>query len=354
MPIAAFGPVPGAVLGAFLLIVAGPAAASPLAPERRIEAKGDFAGKNFAGKTRKQAAKDISGIACRPPAGGERRCLVINDENGAAQFATLSQKEIRPSDSVALIEADPPAGALGRQPAVSCPLQGGFGEFDGEGAAFSGRHFYVIGSHGCSRRGGEFRASAFLLARFAPGNGGPAPVELSWRLAGLLQQADGVSPYFGKALDARANGLNIEGIAVAGDRLWLGLRAPSLDGRAFLIGGDVDEIFAAGSEPAATPPMVVSFAAGAKRGVRDLAALADGRLLVLVGPAQEQEAPYALMLVDPVEPAAARELGELRERKNAKAEAVTILAEERDELRVLVGYDGVKNGEFEEYRLKLR
>lgn len=30
-----------------------------------------------------------------------------------------------------------------------------------------------------------------------------------------------------------------------------------------------------------------------------------------------------------------------------------MLAEGRDELRVLVGYDSVKNGGFEEYRLKL-
>lgn len=64
--------------------------------------------------------------------------------------------------------------------------------------------------------------------------------------------------------------------------------------------------------------------------------------------------PYAILLLDPADPAAVRELGELRMRKNAKAEALTVLAQDRDDLRVLVGYDGVRNGGFEEYRLKLR
>ncbi|MFC5420859.1 DUF3616 domain-containing protein [Bosea eneae] len=177
---------------------------------------------------------------------------------------------------------------------------------------------------------------------------------MSWRVADLLAAADEVAPYLGKPLDAGSNGLNIEGLAVVGDRLWLGLRAPSLDGRAFLVGGSTAELFKPGSEPATSKPQLLAFAAGAQRGVRDLAPLADGRLLILVGPAQEQDVPYAILLLDPADPAAARQLGELRERKNAKAEALTVLAEGRGELRVLVGYDSVKNGGFEEYRLKLR
>ncbi|WP_129157655.1 DUF3616 domain-containing protein [Bosea sp. Tri-44] len=334
-------------LCALALLTVGPARAEPLKPERRIEATSDFAGKK--GK----AAKDISGIACRPPAGGEWRCLVVNDESKAAQFATLTQKTIRPERAQPLIGDTTPA-ASGRQPAIGCPRQGGFGEFDGEGIAYADRSFYIVGSHGCSRHGGEYRPSSFLLARIGAGNGPAGTPELSWRVSDLLGAASEVAPYLGKPLDAETNGLNIEGLAVVGDRLWLGLRAPSLGGRAFLVGGSVTELFKPGSGPAATPPQLLAVPAGAQRGVRDLAPLADGRLLVLVGPAQEQEVPYAILLLDPADPTAARELGELRQRKNAKAEALTVLTEERDELRVIVGYDGVKNGEFEEYRLKLR
>ncbi|WP_186420149.1 DUF3616 domain-containing protein [Bosea sp. CS1GBMeth4] len=322
--------------------------AEPLKPERRIETASDFAGK------KRKAARDISGIACLPPAGAEWRCLVVNDESRAAQFATLAQGTISPGRSLPLIGEGAPAGARGRQPTVGCPRQGSFGEFDGEGVAFADRQFYVVGSHGCSRHSGEYRPSSFLLARIAAGTGEAGAPELSWRVADLLAAAGEVAPYLGKTLDETGNGLNIEGLAVVGDRLWLGLRAPSLAGRAFLVGGSVAELFKPGSEPAAGKPQLLAFAAGAQRGVRDLAALADGRLLVLVGPAQEQDVPYAVLLLDPADPASVRELGELPPRKPAKAEALTVLAQKRDELRVLVGYDGVRNGGFEEYRLRLR
>lgn len=330
------------------LLATSPAIAETLKPERKIEASSDFAGR------KRKPAKDVSGIACRPPAGGEYRCLLINDENKAAQFATLKQGAIIPGPSLPLVKDSAPAAAAGRQPAIGCPQQGGFGEFDGEGVAYADRVFYVVGSHGCSRHSGEYRPSSFLLARIAPGSGETGTPELSWRVADLLGAASEVAPYRGKRLDAETNGLNIEGLAVVGDRLWLGLRAPSLEGRAFLVGGSVAELFKPGSEPATGKPQLLAFQAGAQRGVRDLAPLADGRLLVLVGPAQEQDVPYAILLLDPADPATVRELGELRPRKDAKAEALTVLAQDRDELRILVGYDSVKNGGFEEYRLKLR
>ena len=324
------------------------ASAETLKPDRKIEATADFTGK----KARK-TAKDISGIACRPPAGGDCRCLLINDENKAAQFATLKQGAITPGPSLPLIKDSAPAAASGRQPAIGCPKQGDFEDFDGEGVAFADRHFYVVGSHGCSRRSGEYRSSSFLLARIHAGNGEAGPPELSWRVADLLAAAGEVAPFVGKALDETSNGLNIEGLAVVGDKLWLGLRAPALGGRAFLVGGSVADLFKPGNEPATGKPQLLAFQAGEQRGVRDLAPLADGRLLVLVGPAQQQGVPYAILLLDPTAPAAVRELGQLRPREDAKAEALTVLAQERGELRVLVGYDGVKNGGFEEYRLKL-
>jgi len=329
------------------LLATHAARAETLKPERKVEATSDFAGK------KRKAAKDISGIACRPPAGGEYRCLLVNDESKAAQFATLTQGAITPGRSVPLVGDTAPA-AKGRQPTIGCPKPGGFGEFDGEGVAYADRVFYVVGSHGCSRHSGEYRPSSFLLARIPSGNGEAGAPELSWRVADLIAAAGEVAPYLGKRLDAGTNGLNIEGLAVVGDRLWLGLRAPSLDGRAFLVGGSVAELFKPGSEPGTAKPQLLAFPAGAQRGVRDLAPLADGRLLVLVGPAQEQDVPYAILLLDPADPAAIRELGELRPREDAKAEALTVLAQERDDLRVLVGYDSVKNGGFEEYRLKLR
>ena len=106
------------------------------------------------------------GIACMPPPGtGELLCLVVNDESTSVQFATLQGDHITPGLVVDLIGEAPSEATLGTQPAVSCPERGDFGEFDGEGVAFAAPYFYVVGSHGCSRKQGEFRLSSFHLAR---------------------------------------------------------------------------------------------------------------------------------------------------------------------------------------------
>jgi hypothetical protein len=329
------------------LLATLPALADTLQPARRIEATSDFAGKK-PGK----AAHDVSGMACMPARDGKQRCLLINDENTAAQFATLSDGALTPGESVPLLGDGPSPATLGAPPALACPEQGKFRDLDGESVAFSAPYFYVAGSHGCSRHSGQFRLSAFHLARIkvdANGRAEGAP-ELTYRLSDLLRRAGTAGGFFGRDLMS-ANGMNVEAIAVAGDRLWAGLRAPSLDGKAFLIGASLADLFAAGHRPAQGEPGLVAVPLGGQRGFRDLAALKDGRLLALVGPAQEQDLDYAVMLVDPARPEATRELGKLRNRNSAKAEALAILSETATGLDILIGYDGPRNGKFEEYRL---
>jgi hypothetical protein len=332
-------------LPALILLLPQSLAAQPLSPVQRIEASSDLAGKRSG-----RPARDISGIACLAEAGAKRLCLLVNDENKAAQFATLRNGRLEPGAGVPLIADAAGSGIRGTAPVVACRQQGGFGEFDGEGVAGDGRHFYVTGSHGCSRNSASFRASSFLLAR-VPIDGRGTP-ELSWRVSDLLRKAGEAAPFFGKDLGS-GNGLNIEGLAIVGERAWFGLRAPSLGGKAFLVGADIADLFAPGTEPARRAPAVVDFAAGENRGVRDLAALDDGKLLVLVGPAQEQSVPYALLLVDPAD-GSARPVGTLPARGEAKAEALAILSESRTAIDVLIGYDGPDNGAFETYRISLR
>ncbi|CAN7516683.1 DUF3616 domain-containing protein [Bosea sp. LjRoot9] len=329
------------------LLATLPALADTLQPLRRIEATGDFASKK-PGK----AAHDVSGMACMPAREGKQRCLLINDENTAAQFATLNDGALAPGESVPLLGDGPSPATLGAPPAVACPEQGKFRDLDGESVAFSAPYFYVAGSHGCSRHSGQFRLSAFHLARIrvdANGRAESAP-ELTYRLSDLLRRAGSAGGFFGRDLMS-ANGMNVEAIAVAGDRLWAGLRAPSLDGKAFLVGASLADLFATGHEPARGEPRLVAVPLGGQRGFRDLAALGDGRLLALVGPAQEQDLDYAVMLIDPARPEAVRELGRLRSRDSAKAEALVITGEDAAGLTVLIGYDGPRNGKFEEYRL---
>lgn len=325
------------------------AAATTLKPEQRLRADGDFSGKK-PGKT----AVDLSGLACMPSATGTLRCLVINDEGSFAQFAQIAENRITPGATVPLIGDKADSTTLGTPPSGICKEAGAFAELDGEAVTFSAGAFYVAGSHGCSRQKGVFRLSAFHLARLKVDEAGSpsGKVELTYRLSDMLRQAGEAAPYFGKAL-MDENGMNLEGVAVTGSILWAGLRAPSLAGKAFLVGAPVDALFAPGNAPATVVPTVIAIPADHDRGIRDLAALPDGRLLALVGPAAEQALPYSLLLIDPVKPEGTKALGDLPAHSGLKAEAVTILGQRGSRLDVIIGYDGAKNGAFERYRLPL-
>ena len=146
-----------------------------------------------------------------------------------------------------------------------------------------------------------------------------------------------------------------------GDRLLFGLRAPSLDGKGYVVSVPVGELFAPGTGEAVGKPVVHQLPLGKDTGIRDLAALPDGKLLVLSGPTLDQSAvPYALSVYDPEERdlrwlarlADVRAGNDGRRPSRAKAEAVTVLASDDDSLRVLVLFDGIQNGGPQEYRLR--
>jgi hypothetical protein len=331
---------------------------------------------DFEGKKEGKSAKDLSGVACMPPnTDGSQLCLFVNDESRHAQFGVVRKGAITPGELLSLIGEEPSDETLGTPPETQCPVNNGeFAEFDGEGVAYAAPYFYVVGSHGCSRRGGEFRLSSFLLARIrvdAKGNptgpdGKPLPaedwqdaVETTYRLSDYLAKADKASAFFGKSLDETENGLNIEGLAIDGDRLLVGLRAPALGDAAYLVGADIADLFRAGNGPAKGKAEVMPIKLGKSLGIRDLASLPDGRLLVLAGPAQDQDLPYRLFLVEPGRAGKPKLLAELEpmeseeEDEPVKAEAMTVLSADAGELRVLILFDGVKNGAPRELRLRL-
>jgi uncharacterized protein DUF3616 len=316
-------------------------------------------------------AGDLSGFACTAlPA---RRCLAINDQNRSAQFAAVEDGRIIPGDMLPLIGAEPSAATRGTAPQVTtCP--GGpksFKDLDGEAVAYAAPHFYVVGSHGCGRNNDAFRLSGFILARIRvdaearpvdpQGNllqsaAAADAVETTYRLADLLKQAPALKDFFGQSLNQK-NGLNIEGLAVAGDRLLAGLRGPAKD-TAFILSASVADLFAPGQAPSTATPEVFPVALGANTGIRDLAPLGE-RLLVLAGPTQEQpEVPYGLFLFEPkpgARPLPVAPIPDVIEGgTRRKAEALTILDAQGDELRILVMFDGPKNGGPREYRVSLK
>ncbi|WP_156384117.1 DUF3616 domain-containing protein [Methylobacterium sp. Leaf456] len=344
------------VLSALFTVAPAMASEPILQPDpQTYELAGDLwaPGKDEAGQ--KNVAEDISGIACIDLGGGKRRCLLINDEGGKAQFATIEDFRIEPKKRVDLIGEGPNPATLGRQPKEpGCPdPRQRFKELDGEGVAYAAPYFYVTGSHGCARRAKAFTLSAMLLARIrvtadgkadvAEGAEPEGAVETTWRLGDALARAETVGAHFLKDLTDE-NGLNIEGLAVVGDDLYAGLRAPSLDGKAFLVAVSVEALFAKGHEPYAGTPRVIPIEVGEGAGIRDLTVLPDGQLLVLTGPAQFQDVPYRLFRFDPKGTATPVALGRLapldESEKRGKPEAITLVGGDR----VLVFFDSLRNG----------
>jgi hypothetical protein len=352
---------------------------------------------NFAGKSQGKPAIDISGIACiDPPGTAARRCLVINDENRTAQTAIISDRQIVVGDTqIDLLDSGDFVGAA---PDVKCPA--GLGkseEFDGEAIAYAKPYYYVVGSHGCSRNKGEFRATSFYFARFQldPDNKLIGKVQRTTRLTSVLRGAITVGSYFGKSLGSEAGGLNIEALAVSGDRLTVGLRAPSIDGKAFIVTASLAKLFVDGARDGTIPAEVASLALGSGSGIRDMTPLPDGRTLILAGPAQEQRVDYSLFVVD-LRPVRQVEypvtlLGTLtppvsianaprKTAKNAvskalgkatkptdpalptqsqstnvgKAEALTVLEATETSVRVLILFDGLPNGRPTEFAFPLK
>lgn len=347
-----------AILGIAMAVSATPAVAeAPYLQGERMAREG-----RVIGEKPDETSTNVSGMACRQPdtLNDPLDCLLIDDQRSAAQRVRIDGHRMMVLDQhVPLLGATAPGReAAGRAPRLTtCP--GGeraFRDLDGEGVAFApsddGGHFYVTGSHGCGRSNGRFRASSFLIARVPVDRRGVLglPV-LSWRLTDALFAAPVLAPFVGRSVN-EANGLNIEGLAFSGGELQVGFRAPTRDGTAFVMSIGAAALFAMeGADPTG---VVFALPLGNDVGIRDLATLPNGELLVLAGPAQQQDVGYRLVAARLHRPAPGaaqpirvpiRELGRLRiAGSEVKAEGVTVLGERNGALQVLITFDGVENG----------
>jgi len=339
-----------------------------------------------------KVAEDISGGACAPAQPDVvQQCVFLDDQGMFAQAATITNGVIKPGEKLPLLAgaALDKVEAVGAAPTIATDKEckaGKFEEFDGEAVAFANDAYYFAGSHGCSRNTPKIKLSSFLIARVNAIDGKPgATTELSWRLSDVLRASSVVKDQYGQKLqlsnadeaalksagkDVQAarnnetlNGLNVEGIAVIGDQFIVGLRAPS-DDSAYLLAGSVAALFASGPDAIAPAQAVRSFREiklGDRVGIRDLAPIGEKYLLILAGPAQEQDQRYFLQLVDPASGALlttkvgsdkgyssedAAKLDTIKDLEGdvAKAEAVVLLEQTDHQARVLVMYDGLENG----------
>ena len=318
-------------------------------------------------------ATDISGVSCLPPNGEKHICLVIDDQGRLAQAATIEGSKLRGGGKIRLIgKGGPPADIAGKEPDVDeCSEKAAkFKDLDGEAVAHYKQYFYVVGSHGCSRNSNKFRASSFIIARVPDEvvvkaaaadpktSDDKGPVATSYRLSEALLVAPHVKEFFARDLMTK-NGLNIEGLAVVDGKLYAGLRAPVLKKNAYLIEVDLDALFDA-SRTISLGKEVREIELDLEgRGVRDLAVLADGRVLILSGPAQADGSSYALHSLDPrkkdsdkMEPKLVAILDDLP--PDSKAEGVHVLAQEPSRLEVVILLDGPKSGKPRRYGVELR
>jgi Protein of unknown function (DUF3616) len=153
-----------------------------------------------------------------------------------------------------------------------------------------------------------------------------------------------------------ANGVNIEGLAVVGGKLFAGLRAPALDGKAFIVTINADRLFDERASIKEGDVKTMSVPIGAGRGIRDLAPLNDGQLLILSGPAQDARVPFEIHLLDIRAEATTLlgTLGELPDAAEAKAEAISVLSQRGKTVDILVMFDGLPSGGPREYTIMMK
>jgi len=287
-----------------------------------------------------EKAKDISGIACAVPQGFPRPCVVIDDNSQGAQFITVNDGAIVAGASIPLIDNSFEGKAL---------------ELDGEGVAYADGFYYVIGSHGHPRDSDHkldpVRDAEKIKARIAAASqivrfrtnpdGTAAAIERTDRLRAIMAAEPALAPYLDRRLEN--NGLTIEGIAVRNGRILVGYREPMLsNGRAAVLSVAVEALF--GSAPADV--RLYRLPLGEGRGVRDLAVSGDS-VLVLAGPATSDPGPAAIYRWDGGSEEVLR-LKDLAALVGAdgtrKAEALLPLDESPSGLRVLILFDGEKEG----------
>jgi hypothetical protein len=287
---------------------------------------------------------DLSGIA----SSDGRRCLVASDELTAVQLG----------------EIDAQAGVITAGPMV--PLAAGQGkkkteiDIEGVAAAPDGRSYYVTGSHGVGKKKGDVQAERYAVYKVPIDPETGVVRRDGIRRASLrpwFEQSPRFSEHLGRPL--QQNGLNIEGLACVGERLYFALRGPNLDGNAFILETEAGPLFR-GEE---IQCVVHALPLGNGRGLRDLVACRDGFLLISgnasaeaskafpVTEAREPDGRFQLGWWQPGKEPSVTWLGELPSAAG-KAEALMVLGETDAHLDLLCLFDGAPEGGAVAYRLK--
>jgi broad specificity phosphatase PhoE len=255
------------------------------------------------------------------------------------------------------------------------------GELDIEAIARQGDTFYVAGSHSRKRRKVEpgqvktlkrsyknnrkrlaadevkYESSRRHIYRFTfdPSTGEPSEKE-SFDLSSIFK-ADKVLKAF-YLLPSKEQGIDIEGIAIDGEDLYLGLRGPVLrSGWAPVLRFKLDE-----PEKKLEKYDLVFVNLGG-RGIRDITKVDDG-FLIIAGPVGDAPLSYQLYHWDGKDTIPGRRdesgqeqqgktilLGTIPTPAGAKAEGLAVRAQEASHYEILIAYDGAENGGLTVFRV---
>jgi hypothetical protein len=225
-------------------------------------------------------------------------------------------------------------------------------ETDIEALAYGGGHLYAVGSHAYRRRrlkpelsvrrnrerllqieSQPGRNHLFRLA-FDAASGTMAQAE-SIDLSKRLRKEPLLRPFYG--LPRRENGIDIEGMAWSGKRLYLGFRGPVLRDNYVPV---MELVF---DKPKAYNILLVRLDG---QGIRDMAALDQG-LLILSGPVNDAPGPFRLWWWDGADqvPGKGREiqptrlLGAVSTHGGARANGLALLGEQHGLAEILLLYE---------------
>ncbi len=284
--------------------------------------------------------KDLSGIAVTPDF---KHCLICTDEGDGIQMGIMDRKALTVT-----------AGAtIDLLPEVNVPKT----EVDTEGVAWmaSDKCFYVTGSHGVSKKKGDFDASRCHIIRIPTAADG-APLQAGVQVGSLLPWVEKNSTLSSNVRQPlQLNGFNIEGLAAKDGKLWFGVRGPNLKGDAFVIEATPASLFT--PTPEAT---LHALSIGNGMGVRELVGVKEG-FLILTGNAcaeatkkqPETMAPgedqtFRLFIWKPGTPP--RLIGDVPQ-PSAKAEGMLLLDETESTIDILMLFDSAPAGGPRAYRI---
>jgi hypothetical protein len=294
--------------------------------------------------TDKKEAENISGIACSPAP--KQTCVVVSDEQTKGRyvrFATLGEKTIKPGRTLELL---PPSLGTGKET-----------EADTEAAAYASEKFYVIGSHGVAKKDPIYQPDRYQLFQFPVDATNTNQIKSTNALETILASL----PELKAAACGRTStvpcrslqdgGVNVEGLAIHEEQAWIGLRAPAVAGQGVVIQMSTKHLF--NGDPGQVS--LHKLALGKGQGIRDLARVNAG-FLVLTGkstPEDENEAAWpATVMFWSGDQQTTIPIATLSNTASIeKPEALLVLAEDKQNWRVLILGEGKGSIEPQEYLL---